>query len=186
MKDKIAQAAVQEIAQRGLKFSIRDVAGRLGISTKTLYQHFESKEELVDHIVVQSIGNMVAEEEKLMKDDSIPLTDKLFLALTLLPQGVAFHDIRVMKELELRYPEQWRQIDAYMNTGWENIRLIIHEGAAAGIFRPFDVELFIQVYVGALYQLIDQYASGGRLTLQQALEQMVGFLMEGIRSPANR
>lgn len=185
MKDKIAQAAVQEIAQRGLRFSIRDVAGQLGISTKTLYQHFESKEDLVDYIVKQCVQNMMKEEEKLINDDSIPLSDKIQGALTLLPQGVAFHDIRVMKELELRYPQQWKQLDEYMNTGWDNIRSLFREGVAAGLFRPFNVELFIQVYVGALYQLIDQYASGGQLTLQQALEQMVSFLMDGIRTSSN-
>lgn len=72
MKNRIIQAATKEIALRGLKFSIRALANQLGISTKTLYQHFASKEQIVASIVEQAIGQMKEREQQVMKT-ALPL-----------------------------------------------------------------------------------------------------------------
>ncbi|MCD9020271.1 TetR/AcrR family transcriptional regulator [Cohnella sp. NL03-T5] len=182
MKDRIAKAATHEILQRGLKFSIRDVSDRLGISTKTMYQHFESKEQLIGFIVEQSVLEMQEKEKELMGDASLSTGQKLNQALTVLPSGFAFSDIRALDELRKLYPEQWMKMDHYLTQGWDNIRLLINEGIANGELRQFDVELFIQVYIGAVYRLMDVQAVGLRgLKLEKALSDMVEFMLIGIR-----
>ncbi|WP_160327745.1 hypothetical protein [Paenibacillus sp. 32O-W] len=55
------------------------------------------------------------------------------------------------------------------------------EGIQEGAIRPFDMDLFIQVYIGGLYRLLD--GKDGRrdgLTMEQALVQMVELLLYGI------
>ncbi|MGG1313753.1 MULTISPECIES: TetR/AcrR family transcriptional regulator [Cohnella] len=181
MKERIAQAAIQEIRQRGLKFSIREVAGRLGISTKTLYQYFASKEQIVEHIVLQSIEEMKEEERRVLGDPSLRIPAKLRQVLTNLPRGFAFRDIGILKELEQRYPKQWAAIDDYLQNGWDNFRVLVREGIETGDIRPFDIELFIDVYVGGLYRLMDRRAREGRdLSLETALARMVELLLAGI------
>lgn len=181
MKERIAQVAIQEIRQRGLKFSIREVAGRLGISTKTLYQYFASKEQIVEHIVLQSIEEMKEEERRVLGDPSLRIPAKLRQVLTNLPRGFAFRDIGILKELEQRYPKQWAAIDDYLQNGWDNFRVLVREGIETGDIRPFDIELFIDVYVGGLYRLMDRRAREGRdLSLETALARMVELLLAGI------
>ncbi|WP_256758895.1 TetR/AcrR family transcriptional regulator [Cohnella sp. WQ 127256] len=181
MKNRIVQAAIQEITLRGLRFSIRDLAHRLGISTKTLYQHFPAKEQIVSYIVEQSIRQMKDQEQELMSNIALPVKQKLFDALVMLPQGFAFSDIRLLKELQNAYPDQWVIVDGYINQGWDNIRLLIQEGITSGDFRPFDIEIFISVYIGALYQLMDHGIAGHNcVSLEKALSQMVDFLLRGI------
>jgi len=181
VKERIAQAAIQEIRQRGLKFSIREVAGRLGISTKTLYQYFASKEQIVEHIVLQSIEEMKEEERRVLGDPSLRIPAKLHQVLTNLPRGFAFRDIGILKELEQRYPKQWAAIDDYLQNGWDNFRVLVREGIETGDIRPFDIELFIDVYVGGLYRLMDRRAREGRdLSLETALARMVELLLAGI------
>jgi AcrR family transcriptional regulator len=181
MKYRIAEAAVHEILQRGLKFSIRDVSGRLGISTKTLYQYFESKEQIISYIVKQSILEMKEKEQELMNDASLSTRQKLNRALIVLPRGFAFSDLRTLNELKKLYPHLWRTVDDYLNKGWDNIRLLVDEGIANGEIRPFDFELFIKVYVGALYHLMDGKATGHHdLSLEKTLASMVELLLTGI------
>jgi AcrR family transcriptional regulator len=180
MKNRIIQAATKEIAHRGLKFSIRDLANELGISTKTLYQHFASKEQIVASIVEQAIGQMKEREQQVMKT-ALPLKEKLYEALVILPQGFAFSDIRIMKELQNAYPDQWTIMDEYLNKGWDNIRLMLQEGMDSGDLRVFDIETFIRLYVGAIYQLMDQSAADHReLALEEALARLVDLLLRGI------
>lgn len=181
MKDRIAEAAIQEIKSRGLKFSIRDVTGRLGISTKTLYQYFDSKEQIITYVIEQSIREMRDTEKQIMNNASLSIIQKLEQALMTLPSAFAFSDIRALDELKKFYPEQWKVVDAYVNKGWDNIRLLVKMGIQNDVIRPFDMELFIQMYVGAVYQLMDRTAAGGsRLSLEEALKRTVDLLLFGI------
>ena len=44
MREKIIDATVEEFKQNGLKFTMNDLAKHLGISKKTIYTVFESKQ----------------------------------------------------------------------------------------------------------------------------------------------
>ncbi|MCY9531405.1 TetR/AcrR family transcriptional regulator [Paenibacillus alvei] len=181
MQDRIAAAAIEEIKARGLKFAIRDVASRLGISTKTLYQHFDSKEQIITYLIEQSIQEMKDTEAQMMNDESLSVVQKVEQALMTLPSAFAFTDIRTLDELKKFYPDQWKLVDAYVQEGWDNIRLLIHQGVQEQHIRPFDMDLFIQMYVGALYQLMDRRANeGSRMSLEEALQRTVEMLLHGI------
>jgi len=187
MKDRILQEAALEIRRRGLKFSIRDLAGRLGISTKTLYQHFESKEALVSGLVEQTIFLLREQEREVLADDTLSLERKLYDTLVLLPQGLPFEEIGALRELRTAYPRQWKLYDEYTNEGWDNIRKLFRQGIEEGTLRPFDADQFIHVYVGAIYRLMDYEATGRRgASLRQALGQTVEFLLYGIVSDGSR
>ena len=47
MRDKIIDATVEEFKQNGLKFTMNDLAKHLGISKKTIYTVFESKQAVL-------------------------------------------------------------------------------------------------------------------------------------------
>lgn len=181
MKERIANAAIREMTKRGMRFSIREVTSELGISTKTFYQYFESKEQVISFIIEQSIQDMKEAEAELMNDASLSMKQKLKKTLVLLPRSFVIHDVRILQELKQRYPEQWKLVDDYVNHAWDSFRLLLKEGEKGGHLRTFDLEVFIQVYIGGLYQLMDyEVASRVGLTLEKALEQMVDLLLIGI------
>ena len=43
IQEKILNAAIAEFAEKGLKFTMNDVAGRLTMSKKTLYTIYETQ-----------------------------------------------------------------------------------------------------------------------------------------------
>lgn len=181
MKERIYQSALLEISQRGLKFSIRDLASRLGMSTKTVYCYFDSKEAIIHYIVNQSIQEMKEQEQAIMMDTTLSLKQKLYLALVNIPQGVAFTSTHLLNELQKLYPEQWKIVDEHLTREWEFIRIVMREGILSGELRSFDVDLFIHVYVGAMYQLMDQQVPMQHaLSLKDALSETVELLLFGI------
>ncbi|MFF2092824.1 TetR/AcrR family transcriptional regulator [Paenibacillus sp. NPDC058174] len=177
MKERIMEAVQHEVSQRGLKFSIREVAARAGISTKTLYQNFSSKEQIVARLVEASIEDMRAQEASLMQDQSLTTWEKLHHTLVNLPTGYAFYDMRSMQDLRNLYPEQWTVMDRFLKEGWDQIRLLIAQGREEGLLRKFDIDLFIDMYVGTFYYFME---TKGGLTLDLAVKQTVDILMHGI------
>jgi len=181
LKDAIMREAALEIMQRGLKFSIRELAARTGISTKTLYQHFASKEELVTSLVERAVVQMKEREREVLADESLPAVTKLYETLAILPRGFAFADVRILRELRSLYPKAWLVLDEYFNEGWDNIRVLIDRGFEQGALRPFDVDTFIHAYVGAIYRMMDFEAFGQRgIAMEKALGDTVDLLMNGI------
>ncbi|MBD2868320.1 TetR/AcrR family transcriptional regulator [Paenibacillus arenilitoris] len=181
MKDRIAEAVVQEILQRGLRFSIRDVAGALGVSTKTIYQHFESKEQIVAYLVEQAVNEMRECERDIMADPELSTKQKLFEVLVTIPKGYAFGDLRSLLELKQMFPRQWAVMDEYLQMGWDNFRLLVERGREEEVLRPFDPEVFIGMYVGALNHFMDaRSAVGRRKPLDRVLREMVGLLLQGV------
>lgn len=188
MRESIIQAAVTEIGYKGLKFSIRDVTARLGISTKTLYQHFPSKDALISAVIQQSVEEMRAIERQIREDVKLSLRDKLRKSLVVLPGGMAFKDLRMLDELRTGYPGAWEYADKYMRDGWDGIRLLVEEGLQSGEVKPFNFEIFVQMYVGSLYQLTE-YVSASRydgLSFQEALSGIVDILLDGITKAAEQ
>lgn len=56
IKDRIMKAFIEEIREKGMKFSMDDLARRLGISKRTLYEHFSSKVEILETIMSRASG----------------------------------------------------------------------------------------------------------------------------------
>lgn len=182
LREAIIQAATTEIRYRGLKFSIRDVTARLGMSTKTLYQYFSSKDALISAVIQQSIEEMRATERRIREDETLSLTDKLRQSLVILPGSMAFKDLRMLNELRIGYPEAWEYADKYMREGWDGIRLLTEEGIQSGKIRPFNFELFVQMYIGSIYQLTEHVLASryDGLSFQEALNGIVDILLNGI------
>jgi AcrR family transcriptional regulator len=180
MKERITAAAVEEIRRRGLKFSMRDIAARLGMSSKTIYQHFESKEQLIGFILDNALAEMKELEQALYRNPELTYRDRLMEALVLIPRGFAFTDLRTLNELRTGYHGLWIRLDGYFNESWDNIRILMKDGIERGELRPFDIELFIRVYDGALYHLMDLSSAGVGMTLEEAMNGMVNLLLQGI------
>ena len=51
MKTRIINAFIEETRNNGIKFTMDDLAKRLGISKRTLYEHFSSKVDILDSII---------------------------------------------------------------------------------------------------------------------------------------
>ena len=57
MRKKIIDATVEEFKQNGLKFTMNDLAKRLGISKKTIYTVFESKQAVLPAYCINLLHN---------------------------------------------------------------------------------------------------------------------------------
>lgn len=182
MKQRVIEAAKEEIIENGLRFTMRDLAARLGVSSKTIYQSFESKEQIIDAIVTNSILEMQAAEASIMEDASLTQLEKLKKTLVNVPEWFILSDIRLLKEFKQKYPKQWAEIDKHVTLGWSQVQLLVEQGVKEGTLRPFNMDLFIQMYIGSLYQLMEERRDrrAAQAPLEQLSEQMVELLLYGI------
>jgi len=181
LKDRILKVSINEAERKGFRFTMGDLSKQLGMSTKTLYSYYPSKEELVNDMIDLAINELKLKENEILHDSTLNLLEKLQKCLVLIPADFTFAQLQYLEELQRYYPKQWETVDQFIHEQWTGIISLIDEGIVANQIRPFNKEIFIEVYIGGLYRLMD-HASKSRniISLQDTMQEMVDILMLGI------
>ncbi|EMT51186.1 transcriptional regulator [Brevibacillus borstelensis AK1] len=181
VQERIIQLAIREIHTKGLKFTMAELARQAGMSTKTLYGYFSSKEELISVIIERGVKKLQQKEAEIIGRTDIDLTEKLKLLLALVPSGFGSTHIRLWYELKRYYPEQWALVEDCLQNEWEHVRNILERGMAEGTFQRVSIPVFIHMYIGSLEHLVDrQVVEETNMTMADALDAMIEILLHGI------
>ncbi|WP_051106834.1 TetR/AcrR family transcriptional regulator [Paenibacillus terrigena] len=176
------QQAQQEINKSGFRFTMADMAKQCGISTKTIYQWYPSKEDLIRDMVQHAIDEIKELEQAILKDHTLNRMEKLKALLVMLPRDFQFFDMKRLYELQRFYPEVWEYLNSFMEEQWDGVDQIVAEAQAEGLLGTFNRMLFIQLYLGGLNRLMEQaYVNQIGLTIREALNEMVDMMIDGIR-----
>ena len=106
MREKIIDTAIEEFTKNGLKFTMNDVAKALGISKKTIYTVFESKQEVLVAIADRYAGDFTEMREEIERDGSLDTLEKLERLFCALPTKYYNIGLSIMFELAQKYPKQ--------------------------------------------------------------------------------
>ncbi|MGE8005637.1 TetR/AcrR family transcriptional regulator [Lysinibacillus sp. NPDC093216] len=181
LKARILKVSISEAERKGFRFTMGELAKQLGMSTKTLYGYYPSKEELLNEMIDLAIDELKMKEKEILHDATLNLVEKLQKSLVLIPADFKFAQLKYLEELQRYYPKQWETLDEFIHEQWAGIFSLIDEGIATNKIRPFNKEIFIEVYIGGLYRLME-HASQNRnmISLQDTMQEMVDILMLGI------
>jgi AcrR family transcriptional regulator len=159
-KDEIASTFMGLVVRRGFRrTAVEDVAGALRISKKTIYEHFPSKEALLEHGL--ELGAL--EQRRLVES---LLTERTQLGRALQVTRIALSDARAgfaqNPGAELVEPPEL-QTRVNDRVYGPMIRDLLERGVAAGEFEVADVDLtsrFVQaIGMEAVRQIHDDPAS---------------------------
>jgi AcrR family transcriptional regulator len=159
-RDEIASTFMGLVVRRGFRrTAVEDVAGALHISKKTIYEHFPSKEALLEH------GLELGALEQRRRVESL-LTERTQLGRALQVTRIALSDARAgfaqNPGAELVEPPEL-QTRVNDRVYGPMIRDLLERGVAAGEFEVADVDLtsrFVQaIGMEAVRQIHDDPAS---------------------------
>jgi len=147
IKKKIIRGAEALFTKYGVRsISMDDIARHLGVSKKTLYQHFEDKEDIVTIAVQSHIERIIGEFDQI-KTRAVDAIDELSKISKSLKRMMGEINPTLMFDLEKYHPRAW-------GVWMEHKRKFIREsivsnlklGVKQGYFRPeLDVEIMATV-----------------------------------------
>lgn len=119
LKENIMQGTLQAFNQKGLKFTMDDIAKILGISKKTIYQVFRDKEALFLETVDYLFDRIKDSEQKIVENQEMDTLQKIHTILGVMPECYQDVDFRQLYQLKEKYPEIYHQVEVRLETGWE-------------------------------------------------------------------
>ncbi|RWR13509.1 TetR/AcrR family transcriptional regulator [Siminovitchia fortis] len=180
MKDRIMQAFVDEVKDKGIKFTMDDLAGRLGISKRTLYEHFSSKVEILDAIIDLTITEFDEKTEAIIQDSSLTLLEKIKEAIMVVPKYDEFYDLQILEQMKRYYPKQWEKMNNSLYE-WEALKKLLEQGIEEGLIKDQNVELLMRLVIDATNLTLDRrFIWENRITVQEAMNGIVNVLLFGM------
>lgn len=181
MKNRIMAAFIEEIQHNGMKFTMDDLARRLGISKRTLYEHFSAKVDILDAIIEQTFADMNEMTERIIQNDSYSLIEKIRRVITVLPNHWEFYDLRILDQMKRYYPKQWEKVDSLLQDDWAMLRTLIEQGIKEGEIVDMNVSLIMKLIIDATNSTLDQrFYLDNQITVSEALSSIVDLLLYGL------
>ena len=91
LKARIMEGAVTCFREKGIKFTMDDLAEKLGMSKKTIYTVVEGKDELLVEMVEHVFASIKESENEVLWNEELTTVDKIRKILGVFPE--AYKDI---------------------------------------------------------------------------------------------
>ena len=140
VRETILQGTLDAFNEKGLKFTMDDVARALGMSKKTIYTVFRDKETMFLAMVDYMFDSIKESEQAIMDDASLGTEEKIRRIMGVMPEGYRDVDFRQLYLLKDKYPEVYKQVEKRLETGWETTIALLQQGMEEGIVRKIDIK----------------------------------------------
>jgi len=183
-EEKLYEATFALYQENGIKFTMDELAARLAISKKTLYELVRSKQELVERAVAFYFDAVEAEQRAIREDGTLTALEKTERLLCVVPQ-MPFRDYRI-RELRRSFPQAFQQVAVWLETGWERTFAIMDEAEASGALTPFDHALFAKIYAYVIEGMMLEREMRTTTDFAEEQKRAVRMLLTGVCTESGR
>lgn len=182
LKEKIMEATIDEFNEKGIKFTMDDLAKRLGMSKKTLYTVFKDKETLFIETANYCFDAIKKSEAKILEDEHLDVVEKIKRILVVLPEQYKNIDWRKIYAGKEKFPDVYKEIKRRLESDWSATIALIEQGVKQEKIKPICIPV-LKVMVQAT---IEQFMNTPvlieyEINYEQALQEMIKMIMEGIQ-----
>ncbi|MCX7024871.1 MAG: TetR/AcrR family transcriptional regulator [Spirochaetes bacterium] len=137
MSERIMEQAMAHFLRFGFaKTRVEEIAADMGISKKTIYNHFKDKETLFDLTVAAYVRQNVEEVAKVAADASLDLMKRLETTLSLAMRKVGGKESPFFLDLKRRNAAFGTSTMAYLQAAsFDIISRLVEEAKAAALMR---------------------------------------------------
>lgn len=181
LKKTILEGTLTVFNEKGLKFTMDDVARILGMSKKTIYTVFRDKEALFLAMVDYLFDAVKEAERAIVEDNKLSTKEKIRQILGVLPEGYKDVDFRQLYLLKDKYPKIYRKVEQRLETGWEQTIALLEKGMEEGVIRKVQIPIVKMMLESTLEQFSRRdVLIQNKISYKDALDEVVEILVNGI------
>jgi len=166
-----------------------DLAHDLGVSKKTLYAHFPSKEAIADTVVDFIAQTMRSRFDTILNDPKLSFAEKLCAVIETIRNKLSKISPAMLHDLQRFAPVVYQKVDELRK---KNIPYVfgrlLRDGIEAGMVRPdLDVEFATEFWLQAIRGLVDpETLDRLQLTPRQIIDKSVPLFYGGLLTAKGR
>lgn len=146
IRDKIIKASTEQFMHYGIKsVTMDDIAAGLGMSKRTIYEHFTNKKELL-RACCRGMNMQMEEKDQQIIQDAETIVDELVASFGQVDEHYNQQG-KFVSDIKKFYPELFEEeFCAHYEHAYSNLKNRLERGIAQGIIKP-DINLDFAVYM---------------------------------------
>lgn len=181
IREQILQAAIDELRVHGPNFHMDDLARRLRISKRTLYEHFSSKQEMIIEALYSLMDEVYTRHMKLLQNQELTAEEKLIEYFNVNASGKVF-SMRKAKEIFTKMPEICATMQTYSKRDWQILEQIFEQAQENDEFIDFDKTLLIHMLHSAADDVLDYVEQTDQdYSFPEYMEKCIRIILYGIK-----
>lgn len=187
-RSRILGGAARLFQDSGMyKSSMDELASELGISKKTIYKYFPSKENLVKEVTKYWMTASVERVNEIVKSKSDVIT-KFVQLLENYSSGFTALNEKLIKDYRMHFPESWKLVERFRE---EKIfyfaRKLFRQGLREKYVLNIPVEVVITAHTAALHAVVNPgFLIENNIPMKDALKYIFEMQMNGILTEKGR
>ena len=155
-QEKIIEQIEEKLFKEGFyKTTMDDVAFELGMSKKTIYKFFPSKEDLVMAIAKHFMNRMKSKIVPALNTDKNAI-EKLAELINILATASEKVSPKRMDEIRKYFPNLWNEIDSFRTKMmFGNITKVIEQGKSEGLFIDYPTTIIMNILVASIRNIVN-------------------------------
>lgn len=182
IKQRILAEAMHELERHGHTFRMDDLAHRLNISKRTLYENFSSKEEIIDKVLANLQEDLYEQHRQLLGDDRLTADEKIVAFFAIRVRNVNKLPGRAIYHLMKKMPALAEQIKERSAQDWKLLETFVEEAQHSNQFIDFDKQLFMYMLAGTAREIFENLDKlDNSYIYPDAMEACIRVMLYGIK-----
>ena len=184
MKEKILTETERLFWKYGVRtITMDDIARRLAISKKTIYQYFTDKEDIVYQVVNYHIEHEMQECERLIDKSMNPIEEMLLIS-DMMKRNADMVNPSLLMDVQRYYPKAWEVFLQYKEGRIiTDIKANLQRGVEQGLYQAdTDLETMARLRVELIQLGFDDCVFPNNKDVMQTQDQLLHHFIRGILS----
>jgi AcrR family transcriptional regulator len=186
-KSRIIDYALPLFKQSGFsRISVEEITSALGMSKKTFYKYFDSKEDLVHQIVLRITGEIGMQISAIIGSDT-PFVAKLHRLVCAVHARFSSFSSAMLRDIQLHAPASWTYIQEFRRTKILTVwGQLIAQGQREGFIRPtINPRLLLLSMIGMVESVVNpRTLAEESFSTDEAIKGIIDMLFRGILTDA--
>lgn len=179
IKERILLAC-RELSRSGGFYNINmdELASRAGVSKRTVYRYFRSKEEIIEATLDAFMAEAGVEIDRLLADKTDPALFVTNMFQYLSVNGQFIISPVGLEDLRKHYPFLWKKIDDFRTKRVENIIQMLITSCKNPIIMEIDQRIISAVIIASIHSVLTpDFILDNGLTFEQTATQLSKLLI---------
>lgn len=181
----ILEEGFEAITQTGAKsFTVESLAGRLGMSKKTIYKYFPTKEKLIRKIVVFITGKVEQILKKIRETEENPAV-QFIKVMEHISKFASRAPIHLLVQLKSTYPTAWKEIETFRLRRQEDFYKILLSAQEQGFARKeINMRKFSIIFINMINNTFQpEFFLQNDLSIRETINSVKEIISRGIFTP---
>ena len=181
MRDRIITAFTDMAYTKGFyNATVDELARRAGLSKRTIYRYFHSKDEIIETVIDNFIIQFSGEMEKIMASRQAPDAILSEVVECFFRFGQLLLSPQVLQDLDRHYPHYWNKINEFRIGKVGSFVQAFLDNSEPELVRDMNPHIISAAVLASIQAVLNPgFLVSRGLTLHEASTQLLRFFMHG-------